>query len=252
MVTDLGTVWHVDVKTRVKALRTALGLSQEELAKRAAHGWHRVYISKIERGDNAVTSYEAREALAQGFGLPISDLVAYLEGRLTLEQATARRKAAEPASPTPEPPVAVRAEPSSEPRPPTDDADPLELALFAAMDPKQFAPSEFDGVRQAMRESSFLLKPEYDLVEMAREWLVAARQLRREGHKLTTAAITAQAAIGKSPHARKVAAEIDAGFKKELDERTAKLPVDAEGAASIKGEIAANLKRMKPRAGGDE
>ncbi len=85
---------------RVKALRSALKLSQDELAARAGHGWERHYVSKIERGANKASSYDAREALAQGFGLSVPELIAYLDGRAPLAATT---KLARAPGVTPEP-----------------------------------------------------------------------------------------------------------------------------------------------------
>lgn len=56
----------------VRRLRTATGLSQEELAARA--GLHRTYISSIERGQRNV-SIENIFALARALGCEPRDLV---------------------------------------------------------------------------------------------------------------------------------------------------------------------------------
>jgi len=57
----------------VKRLRTAAGLSQEELAARA--GLHRTYISSVERGQRNV-SLENIYALASALGSDPRDLLA--------------------------------------------------------------------------------------------------------------------------------------------------------------------------------
>lgn len=56
----------------VRRLRTATGVSQEELAARA--GLHRTYISSVERGHRNV-SLENIFALARGLGCEPRDLV---------------------------------------------------------------------------------------------------------------------------------------------------------------------------------
>jgi transcriptional regulator with XRE-family HTH domain len=59
--------------TEVRALRTALGLSQEELAARA--GLHRNYVGMIERLERNPT-LTAIEGLAKGLKVRPSELVA--------------------------------------------------------------------------------------------------------------------------------------------------------------------------------
>jgi transcriptional regulator with XRE-family HTH domain len=64
-----------DLKARlgwaIKAERTALGISQEELAYRA--GLHRTYVSDVERGARN-PSLESVEKLAQALGLSVPTL----------------------------------------------------------------------------------------------------------------------------------------------------------------------------------
>lgn len=79
------------VAVRVRALRTKLGWSQEELALRAAV--HRVNIVRVETGSNKLSSYAMRAALARGFGLTLEDVNAFLAGRLSIKQALSRRAA---------------------------------------------------------------------------------------------------------------------------------------------------------------
>jgi transcriptional regulator with XRE-family HTH domain len=64
-----------DLKARlgraIKAERSALGISQEELAYRA--GLHRTYVSDVERGARN-PSLESVEKLAQALGLSVPTL----------------------------------------------------------------------------------------------------------------------------------------------------------------------------------
>lgn len=69
MPTDPKTVFA----RNVKRLRTAAGLSQEELAARA--GLHRTYISSVERGQRNI-SLENIYALASALGSDPRDLLA--------------------------------------------------------------------------------------------------------------------------------------------------------------------------------
>ncbi len=77
MSTELNEELPSDLKTvfarNVRRLRTAAGLSQEELAARA--GLHRTYISSVERGQRNV-SLENIGALASGLGSDPRDLLA--------------------------------------------------------------------------------------------------------------------------------------------------------------------------------
>lgn len=98
----LGTNQYVTAAARVKALRDALGLSQEALADRAfadrPEEQRRVYLSKIETGANKASSYGVRAALAQGFGLSVDDMVAYLTGQLDVAEAVRRVRSSDQAS----------------------------------------------------------------------------------------------------------------------------------------------------------
>ena len=67
-----------EVASRVRALREALELTQDELGRRAGHGANgRVYLSKIETGKNQLNTVASRDQLARGFGLSRDDLDAY-------------------------------------------------------------------------------------------------------------------------------------------------------------------------------
>jgi transcriptional regulator with XRE-family HTH domain len=56
---------------RIRELRQARGLSQEELAFRA--GLHRTYVSSAERGERNVALVNL-ERLARALGVPLRDL----------------------------------------------------------------------------------------------------------------------------------------------------------------------------------
>jgi transcriptional regulator with XRE-family HTH domain len=80
------------IGSRVRELRAALRLTQEQLA--AAGGLpDRVRVAKVESGKNQASSYAMRNALAKGFGLCIDDFDAYLDGRLAVADAVARIQA---------------------------------------------------------------------------------------------------------------------------------------------------------------
>jgi transcriptional regulator with XRE-family HTH domain len=91
----------VDIKDRVKQLREALDLTQEQVA---TAGWgskdDRPQVSKIETGANNVSTSSARKKLARGLAVPLTLLEDLLDDRITIEQAIARaRKTGDGATP---------------------------------------------------------------------------------------------------------------------------------------------------------
>jgi len=78
-----------DFGARIRALRLALGLSQEALATRT--GLSRISVVAAEQGKNQMTGTALRSGLARAFCLSDDDFGAYLDGRLTVEMAAARR-----------------------------------------------------------------------------------------------------------------------------------------------------------------
>ena len=58
---------------KLRRLRKAKGLSQEELARRS--GLLRVYVARIERGEVVSPRIETRRKLAKGLAVPITELL---------------------------------------------------------------------------------------------------------------------------------------------------------------------------------
>ncbi len=87
----------MELKDRVKALRDKLGLTQEQLAAQSIPEGEtkpflrREEIAKIEQGDNQGGSSRVREGLAAGFGLQLPDAIAFIKGRITVDEALRRR-----------------------------------------------------------------------------------------------------------------------------------------------------------------
>jgi transcriptional regulator with XRE-family HTH domain len=215
VIPELRTVWNVETKDRVKALREALQMTQTRLAERAGHKWQRVYVSKIERGDNAATSYESREALAQGFGLTIPELVAYLQGKATLEETLPRCKPDAPG----EAPAPAESKPAAPARPaPDEPTHPLVLALFDQFRPDRYPVPAFDATRRAVEETRHSLTDAANLGDLARDLLVAATQLYREGKALDAGSIYARAYTGRSPRAIAAAEARDEEMNRQADE----------------------------------
>jgi transcriptional regulator with XRE-family HTH domain len=258
MAIELGTNWYVDVKDRVRELREALGWSQDTLGKRAndsaAKGekpWHRVQISKIERGDNKLSSVDARARVARAFGMSGAQLAQYLNGGMSVDQAVAIARGSvkdEPRSKaTPAAPAETQFE-TDDPGLPVgaEDATQFELALFKAMASGEFLPEEFDATRSAIREIGFLLKKDIDLDVEARSWLTAARHLRRTGRLLTTAAIAAETSfIKSSPQAKAEAEARDAALNERAAQAARDMGVEPGSGSHVKATILANLARQK-------
>jgi transcriptional regulator with XRE-family HTH domain len=84
----------VELRDRIKALRKALGLTQEALAERA--DLERVEISNLESGRNQATSVRILKGLARGFGLELQDASDLVDGVLDVETAVQRSQARPP------------------------------------------------------------------------------------------------------------------------------------------------------------
>lgn len=73
----------VEAKELLRALRTRLGWTQEELAERA--DLLRQEINKIEVGKNQVSTVRILESLARAAGSSLEDMHAYFQERITLD-----------------------------------------------------------------------------------------------------------------------------------------------------------------------
>jgi transcriptional regulator with XRE-family HTH domain len=75
---------------RVRALREALGLTQQKLAD--GGGLSRDDVSRIETGRNKARSSRVRKGLATGFGLSLEAMFAFVEGELSVAAAAKSAK----------------------------------------------------------------------------------------------------------------------------------------------------------------
>jgi transcriptional regulator with XRE-family HTH domain len=73
---------------RVRAMREALGLTQEQLAARGRIG--RLTVLRVESGANKATSHAVRAGLAVAFGLTLDDSDALLDGQIGVRAALGR------------------------------------------------------------------------------------------------------------------------------------------------------------------
>lgn len=78
----------MSTKDRIRALRTALGLTQEQVADRG--GLDRTEVNKLEAGKNQATTDRIRASLAVAFASTRDDIAAYLEDRIGLDEILAR------------------------------------------------------------------------------------------------------------------------------------------------------------------
>lgn len=93
----LCTVENVSIGQRVKALRQALGLTQQAIETASFVDEEdlvrRTEMVKIEKGVNRLTSFPKRKALARGMGLPLALLNAYLDEEIDLTELLRRKNA---------------------------------------------------------------------------------------------------------------------------------------------------------------
>lgn len=75
---------------RLRALRKALGLSQEAVASRSGDAFPREKMSIYENGGNAMSSDAVQRGLARGLGIRRDDVGPYLDGTLSLDEVRRR------------------------------------------------------------------------------------------------------------------------------------------------------------------
>lgn len=93
---ELGTVRHVELKDRFRALRDALHLTHFNIvdaANKAGEAFLREEVVKVEGGKNKATTKWMREKIAAGFQMATADCDAYLDGLIELDEALLRRDA---------------------------------------------------------------------------------------------------------------------------------------------------------------
>lgn len=217
------------VGDRVRALRTRRGLTQQQVADAAKipQGQY----AKVENGQNKLSTAALRASLAMAFEIDRDRFDAYVEGRLSLE-------ALESGTPNTRP---VQSPMHFEP----DFIDPVELALFDVMREKPYTPRVFDGARQAIRDSARWMAPGADPRDIARGLLEAAASLDRDALALTSTAILARLATGKSPHAQQVHAETSKNLNAEIDARLAERGVTPEDVARNRTKLQAQIAKNR-------
>ena len=183
---------------RIRAIRKALGLTQEDVAARA--GIRRDAVVKVESGANQAGSAAIRSGLARAFGLTSDDIASVLEGRIDADAAV-RRARGELAPVVPI--TAAVAAPRAETRVVYDDEDALEATITQALDPAHgHLLRDARSVQEAMRPLRFKHAADVPGVEAVRRWLDAAAALRRRGEPVTAAALLVMVSAGEPDSGR--------------------------------------------------
>lgn len=197
----------MSIAERVRALRAALDLTQEQVAERSGGRVSQATLAKVEGGQNKLNGVATREGLARAFGATPADLGAYVEGALALPELLAKIRAAG---------AETRFEREESPVP-EDDETPLETALLRVMDPDRHTLRDLDASRAAIRTAPRKAHPDADLTETARRFLEAARQLRLEGEAVTTTSLLWRVAVGKTRRQAEVVRETSDRYNAEAD-----------------------------------
>lgn len=235
----------MSVAERVRELREALGLTQQDVADRSGGRLNQGTLAKVEGGLNKGTGASTRGGLASAFGVTLDSLEAYLAGTLGLDVLLARR-----AAPSDTAGQGVEAEAQ---RIPEDDEVPAETALFAVFrsaPANAYALKDFDSARAAIRKAPRKEIEGADLHDLARRILDAARQLRSEGKPTTVEGILWRTAVGRSLREAEVEAEINRAEKAEVDASLrAKGYEPGQGRASLEAKRDAMLAKKAKREG---
>lgn len=191
-----------EIAAMVKALRERLGLSQQAVADRG--GFPRPQLAKIETGHNKLSTAEMRRQLAQGLGVNLRTLEAYIEGGMSLDDAVSTVTG-------PEAQTTALAD--------SDDGRALGLALVQAITPGRHELEDLDAVRTLLRGVELLQdeRAGFDLVGAARRWLDAAAYLRRRGRPVTAGAALVQSTAAPESANERAAAANAAGDAKARD-----------------------------------
>lgn len=228
----------VSTKQRVRALRDALDLTQEQLAERSGGLINQGTLAKVETGQNQLTGGKARSGLARAFGLSLDAFEAYLSGETDMATVLRRRGDA-----TARPELHVEREPEHIP---ADDEVPLETAALRVMDRDRHTLRDLDAVRATIHAAPRKETLGADLGETALRLLEAARGLRLAGEAATPTAILWRAAVGRHQRDTDLVDELDAAEDAEVDAALrAKGLVPQQGRAQLEADRDAMVAREK-------
>jgi len=187
-----------NIAERFRALRKAMKLTQEELARRANPEWAHVYAARVERGENKLTSRATKTAFAAAFGLTPTDLEDYLTGKMSLREATERAKAhlsAPLAAPQGPPLPALPQVPPAPAGVPESRQALVDSTLGMAFLPERHAVPDLFATREILLAIPVETLPAADLVTLVGRWLDAAKALRDEGRPVTLETLALKATL---------------------------------------------------------
>lgn len=169
----------VNLLERLQWILDSQGITQRELSRRAGFNGAQVgsLMKRLRERPDASIEYDTAVAIANAAHVNVEWLRSGV-GKRDAEQA-------------------VR-------------ATQTERALFEAAKDLRVDLEDFEAARAALKDTSFLLSG--DLLEFARDWLVAAQQLRKEGHPVNAATIGTRATVNA---AKKLHEEVE-GLRKDL------------------------------------
>ncbi len=181
------------VGDRVRLLRDRRAWSQTDLAARVGPDFPRSYIGKIEIGLNQLSSYDLRTTIAKAFGLRLEEFDAYLDGRLSVDDAAKRGEE------TDDDPLALMGLDPEIPLRPVPEKPPTptvwEQALWDAARGDGFGPQDYESVLRALPPQFDPNALGFEPKEVARGLLSAAVALRRRATPVTQRSLLAFLAV---------------------------------------------------------
>lgn len=182
--------------SRLKRLRSELGLTQEEVAQRG--GLDRSSVVKLERGVTQGRSGPMREGLARGFGLTVEDVAKLLDGRLTPKAAAVLARTPHQAAPLP-PETVMDADPGYVPAPGRS-AHEFSHVLTDAFRAGHGDAEDFDEVRRVVVQAGDLhVTDPGQLSRLAVRLLNASKRLRAKGLRVSWVTLMVELGVNVRP-----------------------------------------------------
>lgn len=208
---------------RIRALRKALQLTGAQVASRAEAAGLSIddtMLSRIENDGSKLRSANTRDALAAGLGLRWIELSDYLEGVTDLPTVVACARASE------DRPVEVEVEHDTDLIAGIEDV----ILQVATMDDQM---RDIDAARRTIRAAGLKTFEIADARSLLRDWINAARDLRREGDEPTPTAILARSSATKHPRAKAQEAQQGGAMESKAAEMAAEQQLQRPTPAAI-------------------
>lgn len=214
---------HMSTAARMRALRTALKLTQTQVADGSGGLLDQPTVAKVESGRNKATSYDVRAGLARAFGISTATLESFLDDHVSIEEVVSQ---ASPPKRSPEP-AEVRLERDPEAPAPADDETPLESALLRVhrQQSETYTWAELDLAREVARTTHRYVEEGADIDAIATALLRATKAEIAAEAAPSRAGVLSRWALGK----------LDAVQKARSDARTAEATASARQAAADAG-----------------